>query len=212
MMLTANACSPGPAPWRCADCACPAANALCRTARPPTTGSVRSDRVRFGQRADARGLRPARWLLASALPFHLFDAFLQRRVLLAQLFDVRQQPVQTCSFAHGHAGAVIGKPCRLGARSACLGSPTARCRQAVCRGPLVRLLGGAIGVRRLRAAAQAARGALRGPCCSRFLRAPFSAPRCPRKCRRRVRGSSGYSLRWLFLVSLLKRCVPGCTR
>jgi hypothetical protein len=91
-LLTANPCSPGPAPWRCADCACHAANAPCRTARPATNGKVRSDRVRFGYRADVRGLRPSRWLLASALPFHLFDAFLQRRVLLAQLFDVRQLP------------------------------------------------------------------------------------------------------------------------
>src|ERR1700751_1683574 len=40
---------------------------------------------------------------------------------------------------------------------------TARSRQAVCRSPLIRLPDAAIGVRRLRAAAQAARGALRGP-------------------------------------------------
>jgi hypothetical protein len=47
-------------------------------------------------------------------------------------------------------------------------APTARSRQAVCRGPLIRLPDAAIGVRRLRAAAQAARGALRGPCCVRL--------------------------------------------
>src|ERR1700751_2701648 len=46
-------------------------------------------------------------------------------------------------------------------------APTARSRQAVCRGPLIRLPDAAIGVRPLRAAAQAARGALRGPCCVR---------------------------------------------
>src|SRR3977135_4289585 len=40
---------------------------------------------------------------------------------------------------------------------------TARSRQAVCRCPLIRLPDAAIGVRRLRAAAPAARGALRGP-------------------------------------------------
>jgi hypothetical protein len=85
--LTANSCSPGPAPWRCADCACRAANAPSRTARPATSGKVRSDRVRFGYRGDARGLRPARLLLASALPFHLFDVFLKRRVLAAYLVD-----------------------------------------------------------------------------------------------------------------------------
>ena len=46
--------------------------------------------------------------------------------------------------------------------------PTARCRQAVCQGPLIRLPDAAIGVRRLRVAAQAACGALRGPCCARL--------------------------------------------
>ena len=40
---------------------------------------------------------------------------------------------------------------------------TARSRQAVCRGRLIRLPGGAIGVRGLRVVAQAARGALRDP-------------------------------------------------
>src|ERR1700723_2844587 len=54
-------------------------------------------------------------------------------------------------------------------------APTARSRQAVCRGPLIRLPDAAIGVRRLRAAAQAARGALRGPCCVR-LSAWWSLP------------------------------------
>src|SRR6185437_2526617 len=44
---------------------------------------------------------------------------------------------------------------------------TARCHQAVCRGRLIRLPGDAIGVPLLRAAAQAARAALRGPCCVR---------------------------------------------
>ena len=44
-------------------------------------------------------------------------------------------------------------------------APTARSRQAVCRGPLIRLPGGAIGVRRLPVVAQAARGALRDPRC-----------------------------------------------
>src|ERR1700751_4787681 len=52
---------------------------------------------------------------------------------------------------------------------------TDRSRQAVCRGPLIRLPDAAIGVRRLRAAAQAARGALRGPCCVR-LSAWWSPP------------------------------------
>src|SRR5277367_3065285 len=51
--------------------------------------------------------------------------------------------------------------------------PTARSRQAVCRGPLIRLPDAAIGVRRLRAAAQAERGAL--PCCVR-LSAWWSLP------------------------------------
>ena len=45
---------------------------------------------------------------------------------------------------------------------------TARSHQAVCRCRLIRLPGDAIGVRRLRAAAQAARAALRGPCCVRL--------------------------------------------
>src|SRR5258705_1434587 len=52
---------------------------------------------------------------------------------------------------------------------------TARSRQAVCRCPLIRLPDAAIGVPRLRAAAQAARGALRGPSCVR-LSAWWSLP------------------------------------
>src|SRR4051795_1044094 len=47
-------------------------------------------------------------------------------------------------------------------------APTARSRQVVCRCPLIRLPGDAIRVPPLRAAAQAARGALRGPCCVRL--------------------------------------------
>src|ERR1700744_6052486 len=54
-------------------------------------------------------------------------------------------------------------------------APIARSRQAVCRGPLIRLPDAAIGVQRLRAAAQAARGALRGPVCVR-LSAWWSLP------------------------------------
>src|ERR1700730_3104525 len=65
-------------------------------------------------------------------------------------------------------------PCRTPDRTL-VNAPTARCRQAVCRGPLIRLPDAAIGVRRLRAAAQAARGALRGPCCVR-LSAWWSLP------------------------------------
>ena len=82
------------------------------------------------------------------------------------------------STLHALPGAVIGHPCGPGARMVCLGPPTARSRQAVGRGPLIPLPDAAIGVRRLSAAAQAARGALRGRWCSRFLRAPFLAPRC----------------------------------
>ena len=41
-------------------------------------------------------------------------------------------------------------PCGPGARMACLGPPTARSRQAVCRGPLIRLPDAATGVQRLR--------------------------------------------------------------
>ena len=44
---------------------------------------------------------------------------------------------------------------------------TARSRQAACRGPLIRLPDAVIGVPLLRAAAQAARAARRGPCCVR---------------------------------------------
>ena len=44
--------------------------------------------------------------------------------------------------------------------------PTDRSRQAVCRGPLIRLPDDATGVRWPSAAAQAARGALRGSCCA----------------------------------------------
>src|SRR6185436_11482790 len=54
-------------------------------------------------------------------------------------------------------------------------APTARSRQAVCRCPLIRLPDAAIGVPLPRAAAQAARGALRGPCCVR-LSAWWSLP------------------------------------
>jgi hypothetical protein len=69
---------------------------------------------------------------------------------------------------HAMAYAVIGQPCGSGAWMTCrLSHPTARCRQAVGRGPLIRLPEAAIGVRRLSAAAQAAPGALRGLCCSR---------------------------------------------
>jgi hypothetical protein len=83
---------------------------------------------------------------------------------------------------HAVAGAVIGQPCGPGARMACLGLPTARSHQAVGRGPLIRLPDSVIGVRRLRAAAQAGHGALHGQCCSRFLRAPFPGrrPGCSR--------------------------------
>ena len=90
----------------------------------------------------------------------------------------RLRPVQTPSFADGHAvpGAVTGPPCGPAARMACLCPATARCRQAGCRGPLIRLPGGVIGVRRLRAAAQAAPGALRSPCCSRFSERPSMHP------------------------------------
>src|SRR5262249_9879001 len=42
-------------------------------------------------------------------------------------------------------------------------APTARSGQAVCRGRLIRLPSDAIGVRRLRVVARAARGALRAP-------------------------------------------------
>src|ERR1700729_3410533 len=56
--------------------------------------------------------------------------------------------------------------CRTADRTL-VNAPTARSRQAVCRGPLIRLPDAAIGVRRLRAAAQAARGALRVLCCLR---------------------------------------------
>jgi hypothetical protein len=53
-------------------------------------------------------------------------------------------------------------------RMVCLSPPIARCRQAVCRGPLIRLPDAATGARRLSAAAQAARGALGDPCCVRL--------------------------------------------
>ena len=51
---------------------------------------------------------------------------------------------------------------------ALVNAPTARSRQAACRGPLIRLPDAAIGVPLLRAAAQAARAARRGPCCARL--------------------------------------------
>jgi hypothetical protein len=89
--------------------------------------------------------------------------------------------------ARNVAGAVIGQPCGPAARMACPGPPTALCRQAVGRGPLIRLPDAATGVRRPRAAAQAAHGALRGRWCSRFLRAPFLAPRC------RARAAEGFA-------------------
>jgi hypothetical protein len=55
--------------------------------------------------------------------------------------------------------------------------PIARCRQAVCRGLLVPLPGDAFGVRPLRVAAQAARGALRGSRCWAYRSAWWSLPR-----------------------------------
>jgi len=55
--------------------------------------------------------------------------------------------------------------------------PIARCRQAVCRGLLVPLPGDAFGVRPLRVAAQAARGALRGSRCWAHRSAWWSLPR-----------------------------------
>jgi hypothetical protein len=54
--------------------------------------------------------------------------------------------------------------------------PIARCRQVVCRGLLVPLPGDAFGVRPLRVAAQAARGALRGSCCCARRSAWWSLP------------------------------------
>jgi hypothetical protein len=61
-----------------------------------------------------------------------------------------------------------GQPaCRTPDRTL-INAPTARSHQAVCRCPLIRVPDAAIGVRRLRAAAQAARGALRGPYCVRL--------------------------------------------
>ena len=56
----------------------------------------------------------------------------------------------------------------LEVRGRLINARTARSRQAVCRGPLIRLPDAAIGVPRLRAAAQAARAALRGPSCVRL--------------------------------------------
>src|SRR6476660_54836 len=47
-------------------------------------------------------------------------------------------------------------------------APTARSRQAACRGPLIRLPGNAFGEPLLRAAPQAPRDAHRGPCCVRL--------------------------------------------
>ena len=49
-----------------------------------------------------------------------------------------------------------------------LSRPTARCRQAVGRGPLIRLPDAAIVVRRLRVAVQVVHGARRGRCCARL--------------------------------------------
>src|SRR6476661_8783552 len=54
-------------------------------------------------------------------------------------------------------------------------APTARSRQAACRGPLIRLPGNAFGEPLLHAAPQVARDGHRGPCCVR-LSAWWGAP------------------------------------
>src|SRR4029077_6942848 len=59
------------------------------------------------------------------------------------------------------------KSCRALWTYADLSPPTDRCRQAVGRGPLIRLPDAAIGMRRLRVVAQVVRDALRGRCCAR---------------------------------------------
>ena len=164
----------------------------------------------FGYRADARGLRPARWLLASALPFHLFDAFLQRRVLLAQLFDVRKAGAnpfvrrRTCPARCGHWSSLwpwsadgVSRPSDCSISSSC----RSRSVNSIAR----RRNWCATAERRCSSCARRSSRSM-------VFTISQSALPCtplPRGCRRRVRGSSGSSLRWLFLVSLLKRWVPG---
>ncbi len=73
-------------------------------------------------------------------------------------------------------GDALTRRARVGSRPS-VSAATARSRRGVCRGPLIRLPSGAIGVRWRRVVAQAARGALRGRCCVRRLdggRSPWS--------------------------------------
>src|SRR6187551_2510418 len=89
-----------------------------------------------------------------------------RRVVLAvAVYSPSGDIFSSCGGAIGQLGASLA--CRT-PDCTLVNARTARSRRAVCRGPLIRLPDAAIGVPRLRAAAQAARGALRGPCCARL--------------------------------------------